>query len=258
MSNVTNTDPVVTESKLTEFYNDIKPFLGCPAYVTQEGDEMYYSTEEKVVGRWHDNKPIYQRTYIVSSGTYLITSNSWLTTNITIANVDKMLYGEAIDTTASAGHYITYPVYTCADTNRKLQLLQTRNISQEADIITIRYTKSTDSSVTTTEQKPTHYSTDEQVVGTWIDNRPIYQRTWLVKTPTTSATSQELATIGNDIDIAISVDGTLGNGVPINSSSYANYWTWIYVENGKLLGRALGWTNLDARITARYLKTSDL
>ena len=62
MSNVTNTDPVVTESKLTEFYNDIKPFLGCPAYVTQEGDEMYYSTEEKVVGRWLDNKPIYVKT----------------------------------------------------------------------------------------------------------------------------------------------------------------------------------------------------
>ena len=67
MSNITNTDAVVTESKLTEFYEDIKPYLGCPAYLTSEGTSDYYSTDEKVIGRWTDGKPLYQKT--ISCGT---------------------------------------------------------------------------------------------------------------------------------------------------------------------------------------------
>ena len=61
MADITHSSPVVTEDKLKDFYEDIKPFLGCPPYVTQEGDEMYFSSSEKVVGRWINGKPIYQK-----------------------------------------------------------------------------------------------------------------------------------------------------------------------------------------------------
>ena len=68
MSDIKN-DPPIRESNLKSFYEDIKPFLGCPAYVTQEGSAEYYSTKEKVIGRWVDGKPLYQKTFYKSSVT---------------------------------------------------------------------------------------------------------------------------------------------------------------------------------------------
>ena len=46
---------MVTKSDLQDFYDGIKPFLN--------GDvSSIYSTDERVVGRWIDGKPIYQKT----------------------------------------------------------------------------------------------------------------------------------------------------------------------------------------------------
>lgn len=182
MSNITNTDPVVTEAKLTEFYNDIKPFLGCPAYVTQEGDEMYYSTEEKVVGRWHDGKPLYQRTFegtianssnqvLVAMDQTIYTIVYWMTYNYRTNTHEVYPLDGYVDNASSMSTFVAADglrLYTSAPSYLK----------DKPFCAVVWYTKTTDSAVTTTEQKPTHYSTDEQVVGTWIDSKPIYQRTW--------------------------------------------------------------------------------
>lgn len=182
MSNVTNTDPVVTESKLTEFYNDIKPFLGCPAYVTQEGDEMYYSTEEKVVGRWVDGKPLYVKT--ISCGN-LSGSTTTQTIAHNITNFEKCVHIAGIMRHNSANVFETLPTIENGSSLQRVQVDATYiYINQWGTwaswvdcYMTIYYTKTTDSAVTTIETKPTHYSTDEQVVGTWIDSKPIYQKT---------------------------------------------------------------------------------
>lgn len=197
MSNVTNTDPVVTEAKLTEFYNDIKPFLGCPAYVTQEGDAEYYSTDEKVIGRWADNKPLYQRTLFISSSytSEVVIPNTG--TGVSVSGITDVFVSDIkptldkiiniqMDTnnryySGSSFHH-SYPFRFNKD-NGYVATVDNYNVGYQENIalypgtsLTFKYTKSTDSAVTTTEQKPTHYSTDEQVVGTWIDGKPVYQK----------------------------------------------------------------------------------
>ena len=46
----------------------------------------------------------------------------------------------------------------------------------------MQYTKTTDvagsGSYNTLGVPTVHYTTDEQVVGTWIDGKPVYRRTW--------------------------------------------------------------------------------
>ena len=65
-----------------------------------------------------------------------------------------------------------------------------------------------------------NYSTDEQVVGTWIDNKPIYQKTIQTNMPTTTTSTNYAHNISN-INQIISIDGGAWNGttlLPINLS----------------------------------------
>lgn len=192
MANITNSSPVVTEDKLKDFYEDIKPFLGCPAYVTQEGDAEYYSTDEKVIGRWIDGKPLYQKTFKIGALTNY-TSDWTQTTNIAIgASVDEfvcsygVLYSTNKEWCASIPYSVNNNIFVipslfpnaAPSNSNTVCLAYLGNLGWVTDsYITVQYTKTTDSAVTTTEQKPTHYSTDEQVVGTWIDGKPLYQKT---------------------------------------------------------------------------------
>ena len=68
------------------------------------------------------------------------------------------------------------------------------------DIITIRYTKSTDiagSGIWTPSGIPAvHYSTEEQVVGTWIDGKTLYQKT------ITSSDAISFNNWGNIVDVS--------------------------------------------------------
>ena len=178
MSDITHNDPLVTESKLTEFYNDIKPFLGCPAYVTQEGDAEYYSTDEKVVGRWTDGKPLYQKTI------YAATATKYL--NIQDMTGKELKQLDGVFDNGSAKEVLPYADnggYVCLVhvLSNNLQVYLNTFSSVTNLYVTICYTKSADSASTTTEQKPTHYSTDEQVIGTWIDGKPLYQKTVYVE-----------------------------------------------------------------------------
>ena len=182
MSNISNTSPIVTEDKLKDFYEDIKPYLGCPAYVTQEGDAEYYSTDEKVIGRWINGKPLYQKVIEFGAGP---TARTEKRVNHGIDNLDKVIniFGMDSDSTYQSplpNCYVngnTSYLSGLDVTSTSIGIGSDWNISGRTCFIVIQYTKTTDSASTTVEQKPTHYSTDEQVVGTWIDGKPLYQKT---------------------------------------------------------------------------------
>ena len=183
MADITHSSPVVTEDKLKDFYEDIKPFLGCPAYVTQEGDAEYYSTDEKVIGRWTNGKPLYQK--VIDLG--VLTNNK--TVNHNIANIDTItdVQGMAYN---SSGQFLKLSFINLSNSyygslivdKTKISVL-TSGISDRSGFVVLQFTKSTDSAVTTIEEKPTHYSTDEQVVGVWTNNKPIYQKTFSTTAP---------------------------------------------------------------------------
>lgn len=105
------------------------------------------------------------------------------------------------------------------------------------------------------------YSTSEQVVGTWINSKPVYQRTW-TGTKTTSATENVISGL-NDIDDI--VDSVLimkaSNGAQV--AQYYRDWDDFgrCFLDGTVVKMDLGqnWPAkpIDWRITLRYTKITD-
>lgn len=113
---------------------------------------------------------------------------------------------------------------------------------------------------------PNHtYSTEEQVVGTWIDGKPLYQKTLELTTPGSS--SSEIFDLTNlNVDLIQSIDGMLYEGgvyegqykfkIPFyNSGSvFAN----IYIDNKKLIWVSSSYyLNQPILVTIQYTKTTD-
>lgn len=112
----------------------------------------------------------------------------------------------------------------------------------------------------------TNYSTDEQIVGTWIDGKPLYQRSFTVNSPSANVATKVI-TLDAEIRVVDIFGGIIdGNSfLPANhggySSNVSNYIrTWFakpyiyqqWYENG-----ANDWVNLPEVITLRYYKTTD-
>ena len=145
-----------------------------------------YSTTERQIGCWTDGKPLYQRTWIVpksslSSGESTYTHNADLHIDTlvgvrgTVANsrplVEYHTSGEWACSIYNIGNnafwiYLGSSVYS--------------NMSSSSTVkVTLQYTKTTDtpgSGTWTPTGTPTvHYTTDEQVIGTWM-GRPLYEK----------------------------------------------------------------------------------
>ena len=161
--------------------------------VPQRGNVIYlptiYSQEEREVGVWEDGKPLYQKTILcgglANTGTVITVHN--------ISNIDRItkIVGTAHSTTngytlplddidAAAGISGTIRMYANA-TNIYVQTY--RNYTEYNEVVvTIQYTKTTDTagsgSWTPSGAPAVHYSTDEQVVGMWIDGSALYEKTF--------------------------------------------------------------------------------
>ena len=267
MANITHDSPVVTEDKLKDFYEDIKPFLGCPTYVTQEGDSEYYSTDEKVVGRWTDGKPLYQK--FIDLG--VLTNNKTVNHNIanidTIADVQGMAYN-------SSGQFLKLSFINLSNSyygslivdKTKISIL-TSGITDRSGFVILQYTKTTDSAATTIEQKPTHYSTSEQVVGTWIDGKPIYQKTINFGTlgnATKKAVAHNISNLKAVVSFKASAWGTTGGVyyafiIPnVGTNNQYTYDIAIDITGANIdITTQTDRTWLTAQVTLQYTKTTD-
>ncbi len=105
------------------------------------------------------------------------------------------------------------------------------------------------------------YSTDEQVVGTWIDGKPIYQKT---VTGTTAADSNPQSVyVSNNIDVVTGVEGFVQ--LTFNQQIYANsYSTYFYVVGSPVFDgvscTCSGSEHVLSRpytLTVQYTKTTD-
>lgn len=257
MADITNTSPVVTEDKLKDFYEDIKPFLGCPAYVTQEGSSDYYSTDEKIIGRWIDGKPLYQKTFVPSTTYNAGTHN--IATGIT--NIDKMVEikgvqinnntGDTFAIDENSNDYIGYIggkiVYTKTSTGVTWKI-----------IVSIKYTKTTDSAATTIQSDPNEYSTDEKIIGHWIDGKPIYQKIFTTTATYTFTNSWQNTSVTPEIgtaNIDLIIEATL---LRIKNKEVVNC-TRVAVDNNNLYLQSAITFNVESgsKIILRYTKTTD-
>ena len=196
-------------------------------------DAKVYSTEEQVVGKWIDNKPLYRKTFVqpftVASGAVTITA-------IThgISNIENIWVGnESYYLDASGNSYaMNYCDVTSASSGKRIRTVASSSavsISISAGIfsdgdgnanITLYYTKRTDTA-TTEDLGTVNYSLEEREVGTDVDGSIIYEKT-ISTTPSYSPNGGNKTTnISYDVEDATNVrivdgfwygQGTSGTG----------------------------------------------
>ena len=116
------------------------------------------------------------------------------------------------------------------------------------------------------QEEKTVYSTEEKVVGTWIDNRPLYQKTIVVENTTISSSTKEMTILditNNDVVIVDNMyingdtDSTAGNKQKIfgnftdNNGHYVSVRGW---QNNLLLQTDFLYYINKAYITVQYTK----
>lgn len=148
-----------------------------------------YSTEERCVGVWIDNKPLYAKTIECgalpnnSAKNVQTLDNTWRVVGVT---------GVAISSTdATSIRPLPFP----ADSTNTIRVDVSTGVlkittfgtwSGYDGLVTLLYTKTTDvagsGSYNTLGVPMVHYTTDEQVVGTYLGNT-LYQKTIIFPTP---------------------------------------------------------------------------
>ena len=125
---------------------------------------IIYSTEEREVGVWIDNKPLYQKTFV---GSYTLNGDSWRNTGESITNGGVCIKCEAVKTDSNSSDSVC--VWGEIDaSDGHIEIFNPRNAgSVTANQFTIWYTKTTDTagsgSYNTLGVPTVHYSTDESI-----------------------------------------------------------------------------------------------
>lgn len=158
--------------------------------------ESIYSTTEKVVGCWTDGRPVYQKTFIGTMPT-VTTDGSFVHGFVSVgSSVNEFIHLNAMmkttnnlfaplerDSNTLNGLVQAYVSglgnsYTTSSDRNKIRITNSAvNFSGYTVYITAQYTKTTDSANSFNYGDPNEYSTTEKIVGSWIDGKPLYQKT---------------------------------------------------------------------------------
>lgn len=110
------------------------------------GEYHVYSTTERVVGKWIDGKPIYEKTWELVSP-LSVPYNSWTDTPILNSGMQRIIKGFANDSYINGGvsqsnafMYLSFAV----NAPTYVRVLNARNATITLNIITLQYTKIAD------------------------------------------------------------------------------------------------------------------
>lgn len=228
---------------------------------------VIYSTEEREVGCWIDGKPLYQKTvYLASVATGTAYAHN-------IQNVENIFIYSIKAKRNTGGWFTSGHIFT--DT----QTLTSESFSVIPSLttlytylfgctitecyVTLQYTKTTDvagSGSWTPQGVPTHhYSTDEQIVGTW-NGETLYEKTYFNVSITNGANNLVESNFDSHRvlqNFSVSAKGMANTLFNYNSSVSDT----LFVENGELkyyVSKAGSWWNAlnKVDITIQYTKTS--
>lgn len=229
-----------------------------------------YSTTEKIVGQWTDGKPIYQK--VVDIGA--LPNNTSKTVAHGISNVSTFISVIGFAKDSSTGNSISLPfpagVITSGTPNgaSATLLVDATNITVRASYTAsdasgyaiLQYTKSTDSA--TSIGVDTDYSTTEKIIGTWIDGKPLYQKT-INTGALPNGTTKNIPHGISNLSRVISFDGyayhSSGVCVPIQratDSSTDTILLWRDGANINIMSNGNYSSYSESYVTVRYTKTS--
>lgn len=153
---------------------------------------VIYSEDEREIGVWVDGKPLYQKTInfgaLPNNGTKEVShgisdiDHIWIFAGWAENEINDYTNLLSLANTSLSGQWyfgVNKTLVQCWTGSDR------RNYS--TCYVVVQYTKSTDTAGSgkwTPQGVPAvHYSTDEQVVGTWIDGSTIYEKTYIFTTP---------------------------------------------------------------------------
>ena len=220
-----------------------------------------YSTTEKEVGCWTDGKPLYQRTWEFPSSV-LVSYSSWTNTAIDSSDIENIITVKAkhADGTCFEGIMANPTV-----SGHTLVGLQTTRNGAEANVktLTLQYTKISDTAGSGTwtpeGSYAVHYSTSEQVIGTWIDGKPLYAKT-INFGSIPSNTTKEVDHNISALKMTVGFEGTMMSGSvceTLPSGENSNFRIQTTSSKLKVITGA-SWSGWDTSyITIKYTKTTD-
>ena len=228
-------------------------------------DAQIYSLEEKQVGVWTDGKPIYQKTVI---STTTPSQNTWTTIQLDLPTDAVVTKYEAYYR-RSPNRTDFIPQYNPTGSNEWLfGALSNNNFVYKVGspyvanfletYITVWYTKTTDTAGSGGFQAygftPVIYSTEEREVGVWTDNKPLYQKTWVLNNEI--LLNSNGVTI-NEIDASMveHLVSCYGNYQPLSNTKSIPVLVWKY-NNSWYYGSSIA-AYVDT-ITLLYTKTADV
>lgn len=234
---------------------------------------IIYSTEERVVGVWIDNKPLYQKTCVYGS-----VSGTAASLSLDIANVEYISLcteGSSVNGNCPIS-YVTGSNYnnniggffdvSANDAAFAIRIGSAMAGYVDSVVLTVVYTKTTDvagsGKYNTLGVPNVHYTTDEQVIGTWLDGKPLYQKTIAIHNESTVSSDTTITTIDSTFRIknwkAFAIENGVSYKVPyVAGSGNASFY---FFENGNVeftirnMSFAAG---SDFYITIEYTKTTD-
>ena len=218
---------------------------------------VIYSEEEREIGVWVDDKPLYAKTFVITlsnTSTVIDTSTldieSFVTMYGTLSNSSYDLHFPYYDSPTywGVGDFIK-STGNVAVTVSSDMLTNYPNL-----VVTIQYTKNADTAGSGQYNHlgvPTvHYSTDEQIIGTWIDGKPIYQKTYSI----TEITVRPTETLVPSFDIS-SMDRII-NAVGTHTQYQQSAPLLAFIDSNQFyLSTSLA-CMIDT-ITLQYTKTTD-
>ncbi len=291
---LTNPNKPVTEARLKDFYDAILPYLGgMPEAIANKFSKSdIYSTTEKMIGQWYDGKPIYQKVLVdtipstTEDGTEAVkfvsvgASVAQFVDILIIANktTNATLIGDSTAVTGNSAtnkiHIRAYGNPNAASSNKNSVGLINSHLSNNSGTcyIVVKYTKTTDSTISIGDE--TDYSTTEKIIGTWIDGKPIYQKTITGTMPTVTTDGSlvnEMVTIDASIDKAINFFGVICNPSNKNTRTFpygeepsktglGSIRASLFVSSiGQLVivSDLTGLNNRTYYVTVQYTKTTD-
>ena len=270
-----STEKLATKSDLHEMYNRMLPYMGgMPEVLANKFSKSdLYSDTEKIIGCWHDGRPIYQKT--VNVGTLPNATTKEVAHNISNLGYVIEIIGTGYN--PSTGQYFTVPTPFYAGsllteydvyagvTSSKIQVITGRDWSAATTcFITIKYTKTTDAANSFIFSDETDFSTSEKIIGTWLDGSYIYQKTISTgQLPNTGSTStahniSNLKYIVDYFGVAKrSTDNTFISLVFTNPDAVASQVALTVNSTNIVISTGMDRSNFtESYVTIRYIKTS--
>ena len=229
-----------------------------------------YTSDERMIGSWM-GKPLYQKT--VDCGA-LPNNNDKQVAIGTDLSVDRVISIEGYSYKAENNIIIPLP-YVRGDALNRLILIDIRDVDTTSPkiqigtkmdyspytetYITVKYTKTSDGTVIVGTGND--YSTNEQVIGTWIDGRKLYQKT-VATGALPNNTTKSIAHGVSNIEKVVNAFGYFKKST-LETSMFFNhpYTSFINVTvdftNIIIKSNTNVTTYDESYVTIQYVKTSD-